>query len=210
MNKFAFFHLPRTGGSFLGYYIREYLNNDCIGIGHQRYIDVEEQIKDSFPVIFVRNPFEWYISRYFYYVRPDYKTEGGILKGVDGNISGDEFVNRFPTFESRFLWGIENCHNFTMQYCFDQMAKKDGKLMVAVGQIEKVQEEFDQIYLYCGIKKPKVSIAEYYNKHKESEKHTNRSYHEHYSEYHTPKTIELIKKFDAEIIDMFGYEFNKG
>jgi hypothetical protein len=205
--KLAFFHFPRTGGSLMGYYIREYLKDDVLGIGHQRYIDVKDQIEGLHSVCFVRNPFDWYVSRYFYYTRPDFKTEGGLLKGCDAGLSGKEFLNKFQNFESHLIWGFENITNFSMQYCFNEICTENGIVKISqIGKHEFMSADFGNMLKKAEIELPPIGLQGYSLMYRDVE-HTNASDHLFYRDYYNSKMIKLVQRFDAGILKMFNYKF---
>ncbi|MDD5013492.1 MAG: sulfotransferase family 2 domain-containing protein [Atribacterota bacterium] len=205
--KLAFFHFPRTGGSFMGYYIRDYLKAEVLGIGHQRYIDVKDQVEGLHSVVFVRNPFSWYVSRYFYYARPDYKTEGGLLKGCDDGLSGQEFLDKFPTFESHLIWGFENILNFSMQHCFNEMCFENEIMKISqIGKFEFMSANFGNMLKKAEIESPPIGLQGYSMMYQD-QKHTNASVHSFYRDYYNSKLIKLVQKFDFEILKIFNYKF---
>ena len=92
--KVIFVHLPKTGGTL----IREYFNfvsasqdveiqlggNGITksGVGEhgpiEDFIDKEQAYKFGL----VRNPFDWYVSRYFYFIKKGV-AEGGVSIEID-------------------------------------------------------------------------------------------------------------------------------
>lgn len=205
--KLAFFHFPRTGGSFLGYYIREYLNDEILGLGHYRYIDREKEVGDLPTCCFIRNPFDWYVSSYFCYARPVQRTEAGLLKDCDAGLWGDEFLKRFPDFNDWISWGFENVSNFSMTNCFNQLCTKDGRLMInIVGKFEYMQVDFIGMLADAGISIPDVSLQQYKERNND-QKHLNNTIHKPFQEYYNNKSIFLVNQFDYYLITEFNYKF---
>jgi hypothetical protein len=211
MNKIAFFHFPRTGGSFIACYIRDYLIDYFIGIGHQCYRHVEEQVKNSYSVAFIRNPYEWYVSRYFYFAADMNRSEAGISINCDSGLWGKEFLEKFPTFEDHYFWGMNNVENFSMQYRFNEMlTDENGDIaMDFIGINENIYNDFKFILNANDIPLPPVRLKEYYELHNAEIHYTNASTHKHYSQYHTPETIKSIATFDKYILDNFNYKFEE-
>jgi hypothetical protein len=209
--KIAFFHFPKTAGSFIGFYIREFLQDHFLLVGHPAFMDVKDQVKGLINISFVRNPFDWYVSRYFYYVRPDWKTEGGLLKNCDNGLSGPGFSAKFPTFESHMKWGFNNVTNFSMTSCYNKMFFDNNRIMQMhhIGKTENLDSDFNTILTSCKINIPDISLSEYYKKYKHDQLHTNHSYHGPYQNYYTDELIQLVLKNDKEIIDKFNYSFKK-
>lgn len=208
----SFFHFPRTGGSFVNNYLKEYLDGYFIHVGHPRYIDVAEQTKGIFKFSFVRNPFAWYVSRYFYYRRLDWKTEGGVLIKCDDGLSGKTFIEKFPTFEDHMVWGFKNIPNFSMQYCFDFMLKdlvSDEIKMQYIGKNETMSDDLKTVLELSNTPIPEVSLDSYYNMYKTNDIMTNRSFHNHYSTYYTDTAKTLVILHDSYILNKFNYSLEK-
>lgn len=197
----ALFHIPRTGGSFLGFYIRECgLSEHFVpGIGHHCYCDIKDKVKDAVKIAFIRWPMDWYVSNYFYFARPDFKTEGGILKGWDDGLSGKDFLRRFPCFEDWLLWLLERD---SYSGVVRRMLYEDDELqMDFIGRFHNLLDDFERFTSSDSLVMPSMSVHEYHEKWQQDNRKTNRSFHAPYMEYYTD---ELMKKVQS--VDFLVYE----
>ena len=209
MKKIAFFHFPKAAGSFLLNYINEFLNDYFYNAKHHKYTDIKEKINSLYKIAFVRNPFAWYVSRYFYFAREVSRVEGGISIQCDSGLWGKEFTDKFPMPEHHILWGLKEVPNFSFTYRFNEMfLDENGKNRIDfIGKTETLYEGFEMALKNQNIPLPAISLKDYYEIHKNNQSHTNSTIHEHYTRYHTPKTIKLIKHFDAGILKKYNYSF---
>jgi len=131
MKKIAFFHFPKAAGSFLLNYINEFLNDYFYNAKHHKYTDIKEKINSLYKIAFVRNPFAWYVSRYFYFAREVSRVEGGISIQCDSGLWGKEFTDKFPMPEHHILWGLKEVPNFSFTYRFNEMfLDENGKSLM--------------------------------------------------------------------------------
>tara|TARA_B100001248_G_C27342578_1_gene437057 strand:- start:509 stop:1132 length:624 start_codon:yes stop_codon:yes gene_type:complete len=153
---------------------------------HHRKIDEYDDIyeKKYFTFTFVRNPWERFLSEYFYIKRNQFNRS--------------DFSNQYPTFK-HFVKnnGIKYCyyaHDFhQIDFVFNS---NHGKLANFVGRVENMQYDFNYV---CGkIGLPKIELP--YN---------NPTKHKHYTEYYDDETREIVAKKYEKDIEYFGYEFRK-
>ena len=209
-HKFIFIHIPKCGGTSVE---QTLLKNE--GIPEERIlkwnlthdeqqkfrlwykygnVDVQhrkidqyktENEKKYFTFTFVRNPWERFLSEYFY------------IKKV-GGCSCEDFDKKYSTFKHFVINnGIKCCyyaHDFPqIDFVFNS---NHGKLTNFVGRCEDMQYDFDYI---CGkLKIPKVKLP-----------HRNPTKHKHYTEYYDDETRSIVAEKYAKDIEYFGYEFGK-
>ena len=201
----AFLHIPKTGGTLMRQYIKEHLTDRCTAYGHRRWDEVKDKGDDPFWIAFVRNPFDWYVSRYFYFAKHHERVEGGISIECDSGLWGSDFVDKFPTVKDHVLWGLEFVHNFSFESRFDEMCRnKNGEIVMHhIGKLETYEHDWDVVLRMWGIE-PEVTIGEFYEKHKETQ-YINKSGHEHFSKYYDDELREKVVAADKFIFDYFGY-----
>ena len=203
-HKFIFIHIPKCGGTSIECALLENENvtkiTDDVKQKYRMYYYHEgiqtqrrkiDQFKDAieksyFTFTFVRNPWERFLSEYFY------------IKKTGCKCKRHDFNKRFPTFK-QFVKdnGIECCwpaHNFP-QIDFVLNANLN-KLTNFVGRCEDMQYDFDYVCGKIGI--PKIELP-----------YRNPTKHKHYTEYYDDETREIVAKKYAKDIEYFGYEFGK-
>jgi len=200
-HKFIFIHIPKCGGTSIEcallenenvtkitydvkqkYRLYYYYNN--VTVQHRKidqFKDARE--KEYFTFTFVRNPWERFLSEYFYI-----KTKNGCRC--------DDFDKKFPTFE-HFVKnnGIKCCRlaHGCPQIDFVLNANKN-KLTNFVGRCEDMQYDFNYVCGKIGI--PKIELPR-----------RNKTKHKHYTEYYDDETKQIVAEKYRKDIEYFGYKF---
>ena len=200
-HKFIFIHIPKCGGTSIEHSLlknenvtkitddvkqkyRLYYQYMGVAVQHRKidqFKDARE--KNYFTFTFVRNPWERFLSEYFYIKK---------FKGC----GCDDFDKKFPTFK-HFVKnnGIKCCwyaHDYPqIDFVFNA---NQNKLTNFVGRCEDMQYDFDYVCGKIGI--PKIELP-----------HRNPTKHKHYSEYYDDETRSIVAEKYAKDIEYFGYEF---
>ena len=181
-HKCIFTHIPKCGGSS----IYQSLSGSEAYSNHNRLPkDLNDQTKNYFKFTFTRNPWDRFISNYFYfkkYGRDKWDAKMGEI--VNRYNSFKDFAlnfNNIPEgdwiyghFKEQSLWATEN-HDFT-------------------GRFERLQEDFNVVCDKIGI--PPQQLP-----------HKNKSNHKHYTEYYDDETRDAVAKKYAKDIEYFGHKF---
>jgi len=137
----------------------------------------------SFKVGFVRNPWAWWVSAYFWYNPPRH--------------TGFDFLARYPTFREFLLRWKEWRLKFPWDGYTGFLCDDDGKIMVDyVGRSERLQQDFDMICDRVGF--PKTTLPR---------KTDRRNYREFYDGDDLKRIVYHLSGRD---IDLFGYTFDDG
>lgn len=218
-----FVHMPRTGGTFLREYFKKASKN-IIQFGHWRlsegnihqcYIRQQLPIPENllsldnyFKFIFIRNPWDWYVSRYFYFCRCT-AVENGLSIRCDSGLQDTAFLKKFPTFKNHMIWGRSHDSNFWLNYRYKEMCFVNNKNLIDyTGKFENIEEALNNIFKQCNIV-PEISYQDFYLNIKKRNKNIilNSTIHDHYSYYYDKELIDLVYKKDNEIIDEFNYAY---
>jgi len=197
VNKIPLYiHIPRTGGTFL----REYFRKCCPGIQiheHNRVRDLTNP-DQYWKFAFVRNPWDWYVSRYFYFCRKHINEQGVSIR-CDSGLFGNAFQEKFPTLKSHLLWGAnDRIPGFWLTDRLIDMCWVNGYDEIDYyGRYEEMESCVKTILDYCSIK-PKKTIPEFLSD-PDNLRYKNSTIHEHYSEYYD----EELKRLVAEKDDIF-------
>ena len=187
--KCIFIHIPKTGG----YSVCKALNKP-LEIGHRFLKDYpKEYTENYFKFAFVRNPWDRFVSAYFYL------KKGGRNLGHDWH--GQQIVNRFSDFRS-FVANFQSVKNdFIVRHFHPQINwthDKHGNMqMDFVGRYENFQEDFNQVCNALGI--PSLIIP-----------HWNVSTHKDYKQYYDKETERIIAEEYSQDIEWFDYSFKRG
>lgn len=184
-HKFVFIHVPKTAGTSIANNI---LSNSKRKKGFTiKHLNKEEH--DYFKFAFIRNPWDWLVSLYFY-SNSTYslkKPKKLIFYKFD---SCEEFLEGFDKSK---LMNITK--QLFLQYWWLQDKNGDVKLDY-IGRFENLQNDFDYVCNKIGISSIKLQ-------------HLNKSNHKHYSYYYNDKTIDKIAKIYKKDIELGNYKFEK-
>jgi len=129
---------------------------------------------------FVRNPWDWQVSLYFF-----------ILKKRRHYLH--RRVSRFKTFDDYIKWHVTDDKSKRLQKDFFSDAA--GKIIVDfIGKFENLDKDFEIIQGKIGI--PKVPLPR-----------INATTHRDYRSYYSDTSAQLIADFYKEDNDYFGYQF---
>lgn len=124
---------------------------------------------------FVRNPYDWQVSLYFYMLQQQSHYQHHLIK----NMSFNEYLE----------WRVLNDLRLQQEQLIDQ----DGKLLIDyIGKLESIQEDFKLIANKLNIKYKDVP-------------HYNKSTHEDYIKYYNSNSIQLVNKYFNADFKLFGY-----
>lgn len=191
----TFVHLQKTGGSS----IQNWLVNFTTSQKFNKHAEIP-YIRNHFPnhgILFtvVRNPYERFVSWYFYYMQ---KTQDRIKAAKSNsftkinpkkqakkyNLERNEKV--LNILDKGFKFHLLNNSHLTPQ-CYTARAC-DITL-----RLENINNDFTQIQDLFGIHEPL--------------KHVNKSKHNSYRDYYDDEMIEFVKEKHKVDFDYFGYEF---
>lgn len=208
-----FIHLPRTGGTFVHQYSRNkqtrlkrgfnYYPNNYSAPKHSPASSIPNP-KDFYLFGLIRNPFDWYVSRYHYFIDKPKKgitqVEDTLSQYSDAGLLGVDFENRFRNVNEHIKFGYESGReNFWLSWLHDYMfCDKDGQmLMNHVGKMENMNEELNFV-LWKNNLSARVPIEDFWGYQNRSER---KSYHEELNW----ESREIIEEKDKKIFDLYGY-----
>ena len=201
--KGLYIHIPKTGGTFLRAYFMS-AAPQIIQVGHNCISEIEFDLKDYYTFAFIRNPFDWYVSRYFYFKRID-AVEQGVSICCDSGLAKVAFAKAFPTFRDHMLWGINNPENFWLSNRYINMCTICGEDRInKFYYFESMQDNINLLFSDLQIS-PNILYVEYYEGIGKIS--LNSTEHEHYSHYYDDELIALVEGKDSYLLDRFGYSY---
>ena len=208
-----FIHLPKTGGTLINEYCRYtgamiyYLNE---GNAHCPVTSVTNP-ENYFKFGLVRSPWDFYVSRYFYYIKKNL-PERGLSNLLDAGLHGKGFEQEFPTLKDHIKYGTELGEDrFWFSNLYKEMFCDDENnvLMDYVGKQENLINEVEHVLSLNSIV-PDVSIRDFDLVAKDHfPQARNATKHEHYTAYYDDELVDLISEKDEYIIEKHGYRFGE-
>jgi hypothetical protein len=137
----------------------------------------------SFRVGFVRNPWAWWLSAYYWYNEPRH--------------SGFDFEKRFPTFREFILRWQDWRYKFPWGGYNELLCDRNQRILVDyVGHSERLQQDFDLICEKTGF--PKTVLAA-------------KPERRHYRDYYDAETKRVVAEHLSPLdIEIFGLTFEDG
>jgi len=202
-HKFIFFAAGKTGTTSIEKLLQPHaspfeLTPEEVGLFNKHIppVCLRERVpadvfESYFKVAFVRNPWDWVVSRVSFSNRPRSRWSLARVKKQPQRISEREIRDSFgihaPTF--RGLDWVDSVYQHA------RLADRDGRLLVDyVGRFESLQEDFDAICDRIGL--PRQALP-----------HLNRTRHRRYTEYYDDETRQLVAQKYSRDIRVFGYDF---
>lgn len=228
-DKFVFVHLPRSGGTFVTGVIKKFFPS-AHEIGHHLPREFLPKEYSHLPVLgTVRSPWEFYVSLYHYVWPRDagsilvsWMTENGTL-GFEGSIRNllnlgvnserlDVLIEMLPEhidYRKRHVPGVTK----------DAMSKVRG---TGVGYYTL---RFNQMFgiaddmFFCRLETLRQDLVAFFDRIGVATDELrdyvllldkkNTADHLHYSTYYTPDLVDLVSLRDRQLIERFGYVFEK-
>ena len=186
-------HIPKTGGASIGQLC---MSRGIGAIGHNtrdpNYISLA-QYKRSHPDIFsfaiVRNPWDRLVSAYHFL------SQGGL--NANDSKDADRYVKNYSGF-NEFVSGAFRNNEILAQIHFRPQHEwvSDGNSVIAdyAGRFEELQHAVSTVLTL--VKLPDYTLP-----------HVNRATHEHYKQYYSQESIEIVGDVYSRDIELFGYAY---
>jgi len=150
-----------------------------------------EIFKDYFKFSFVRNPFDWLVSIFFFFSQNENEKYHKFFKTLRGF---DEFIDFLVVQSKTNFTGLDFGGYSFKSPQRDFLYDEEGNLLVDyVGKFENIEHDFAEVCKIIGIPPKKLA-------------HINKSNHKKYLEYYTPETKRLAYPILKEDIETFHYE----
>lgn len=187
--QFMFFHLYKTGGTSVTSMLKRYCNRHLekhLNVTRFSKMDKRNIREKYFTFGFVRNPWDWQVSLYFYMLK-------------DTSHHQHQMMKRMKDFDEYIRWRVEK--EVRLQYnFFSEDGTENTPITVDfIGKLENLNEDMKTIK--DKIKEKSGREINY------RMQHLNKSNHKNYREYYTEENRELVRKAFAKDIEYFGYDF---
>lgn len=187
--KFIFFHLYKVAGTSIRKSLEKY-KSPIITKPHIKPALLKNKIfngyegdkllKDYFTFSFVRNPWDWQVSLYFFMLRDKGHFQYNIIKNMN--------------FEQYLDWRInEDCKPQYMFLSENEDLVSDINIDF-IGKYEYLTSDFNKV---CDILNLDSKLP-----------HLNKTNHNKYTSYYTDTTRKMVEEAYKIDIDYFGYNFH--
>lgn len=150
-----------------------------------------EIFDNYFKFAFVRNPFDWLVSIFFFFSQNEKEIYHQFFKNLKGF---DEFIEFLKEQSKTNFAGLKFGEYSFKSPQRDFLYDEQGNLLVDyVGKLENINHDFAEICKIIGI--PPVDLS-----------HINKSSHKNYLQYYTPETKRLVYSLLKEDFETFQYE----
>jgi hypothetical protein len=182
IKKFIFFHLPKAAGSSISHPLKKYNLNYNLPPHTTPFKLIEKLGKDFYnsyyKFAFVRNPWDWQVSTYFFILNYKSHQHHNIVKKLKFN----DYIN----------W-VTRTDYYTQYQFLSEGFDSDSKITLDfIGKFETLENDFKKI---CKEINLDIELP-----------HMNKTNHSNYKTYYNIKTWNLVKDTYKKDIDYFGYE----
>ena len=186
-HKCIFTHIPKCAGCSIHNILCTQLQTPYEkAYSDHLKLNITDETKNYFKFTFVRNPWDRFLSTYFYF-----KAYG---QGVKGDVKMGKIVNKYRSFKE-FAVNFSNIPSSMWVFPhFNKQLNWVSKNHDFIGKFETLHEDFETICNRIGI--PQQELP-----------HENKSKHKHYTEYYDGETRAIVEKKYTKDIEYFGYEF---
>ncbi|MCR9245462.1 MAG: sulfotransferase family 2 domain-containing protein [bacterium] len=193
---FVFVHIPKTGGNFVRRILEEHAAPDWQVQrldDHLTYADVPASHRELPRLAFVRNPFAWYVSWYYF----QKKTRDDFFLQVSDNGALGFAATMRNTFRARPA--LEHGEGPFLQTLWHMLGP--GLEGSRVGRMEALRQDLSRLMQECCEVPAAMQCAI------DSLPSQNTSKHGHYSQYYDDELRDLVLAKDRAIFDHFGYRW---
>ena len=198
MNRnILFLHVPKTAGSSLNHHpISQKIDCKIHPISEFGIWDkiTEENAQDHYKIAFIRNPWDRFVSLYFYFynMQPNhwaYKYDYQTVQNIRRFKSFEDFCLNFNDFDE--AQPFKKFHFFN-QSCWTHYKNKN--IVDFLGRYESLNKDVE--YLETKLNLESCPL-----------KRKNESKHNHYAEYYKSNTQDIVADIYAKDINYFNYKF---
>lgn len=158
---------------------------------HVKAVEARQQLGSAifdrfYKFAFVRNPWDWQVSMYHFILKEREHLRHAQVAALPNYEAYLEWV--FTTPKNPFTKGATRLQK-------EMVVDAENRLLVDfVGRFEQLAEDFQQISQRLQLTTTLPQI--------------NRTHHEDYRRYYTPKAYDLVAHYCRDDIELFGYSFD--
>jgi Sulfotransferase family len=187
IHEFIFIHINKTGGTSIEKAFQP--DADQVDVRHKHApvafykLTFPDQFRTYFKFAFVRNPWDWLVSRYHWSRDRQHLFD----------YSFDEFLTRLKKrirLSQTALW----LEDEALKPQLDRLTIKGAIAVDFVGRFENLQSDFDLVCCRLQIEPRTLQ-------------HVHKTHHAHYADYYSDENRKIVEQLYAADIATFGYRF---
>lgn len=207
--KFIFVHIPRTGGTWTRETLKHSLAPELIREvrypGHHSIRDVDEALRRVPSFWFVRNPWDWHVSRYHFWRMHWEQRTGGYSQPRAAWVEAEQWWNETFLAHDSFAAALPSMLAYRpLSYWIEQQTRgEDGDSVGTPGRFERLRSDLlDMLSSALGKDMPEALI-----KAVRSSAPTNSAPHALYRSYYDDRLRDQVSETERSVVERFGYEF---
>lgn len=209
--RFAFVHFYRTGGTWLTSVLQKFAPAHWLLKQHGHPHDRAYHAPAGYKVFaFVRNPWDWYVSNYFFYRQHwQDKTGGYLLPSERWIVPERDFAEMFSRSKVGDGFAENIADVIQGKYVHTQMLRTFNRLVrsgsneLRIGKFENLRTDAGKLIAWASAERVTDDLAHALT----LKAPANTARHKPYQTYYCPALRDLVSKCDKELIDEFGYNF---
>jgi hypothetical protein len=214
-DKCVILHMPKTGGVFIRMLMQKHYG-DAVQLPsgksfedpaarweqHHAFADVPRE-HAHLPVYgFVRNPWDWYVSWYHFFMMYDHRPPHFMTVSQGKTLDFAGFMENlftYPVDSEEYLYSSYSASYYEIFSCD---ANRPLNPQVEMGRYETIHDDLYRFLSKVGVEQACLDeIATF--------RRMNPSRHGHYSTYYTDSLAEQVYEHNRAFIDAFGYELER-
>jgi hypothetical protein len=205
--KFVFLHMPKTGGSFVGNVLKRELPGSLTrgapGKLHPGWGDLPDEARGRPVLVYVRNPWDWYVSWYHAVSAKELAAGKSVVSGVNDFETAIRkactgLLNP-PAWQPRPVNGEADFYTTRLLHLCGAGWQSENLFF---GRFESLRGDLERFLSAAGVPLSDTALSRLH-----SAEPVNSSSHKPYREYYEAALRDLVADACRIPIERFGYRF---
>ncbi len=212
-NQAVILHMPKTGGVFIRMLLEKHYGDRVrLATGatfrdptaptaqHHSYDEIPDSAKQLPAFGLVRNPWDWYVSWYHFFMSYPYRPPHFMTVSEDKTLDFAGFMQnlrRFPVDSPEFRYNSFSVEYFRIFGCDSERPRNPD---IVMGRYESVHDDVIAFFERIGVIRACIDEVAAFRS-------MNPSRHGAYWKYYDDALAEGVYAADKAVIDEFGYQF---
>ncbi len=213
-DKCLILHMPKTGGVFIRMLLEKHYGDAvqlATGKGfddpsapwaqHHSIDDVPAEFRSLPAFGFVRNPWDWYVSWFHFFMSYPHRPPHFVTVSHDKTLDFAGFMTSlysYPEDSPEYLYNSFSAEYYRIFGCNEAVPRNP---VIEMGRYETVHDDLHAFLARVGVDRECLDDIEGFRR-------MNPSPHRHYSTYYTDEVVDQVYRHNRAVIDEFGYRFD--